>query len=272
MWGQVRPTFYASYDTQQPEGVYLLTRGVLTFLGMLFTGIALVGAIGMITALYPDCLQRVRQERWRYLRDAVWIAGIAWLAGLAVDRVKLLVVNSYPQHFGFGGFPIPDGLDSLLPSWAGISGALLLAFLFPVGLGVVIYYALRVIKRPSLIVTTVLVLSACGAGASAQTGGEFAASLSMSLLSSGFMALVIIFLLRDNILAYVFYGLFKGSLESGYLMLTQSAPEYQLHGWILVSAVLVPTLGSWVWSMKKSRAGNPSSQPGVHTTCGSSSL
>ncbi len=70
-------TFYANYDTQQPEGVYLLTRCVLTLLGMLFAGIGLVGAIGVITALYPDCLQRVRQERWRYLRDAVWIAGIA---------------------------------------------------------------------------------------------------------------------------------------------------------------------------------------------------
>ncbi len=169
--------------------------------------------------------------------------------------MKLLVVNSYPQHFGFGGFPIPAGLDSLLPSWVGLAGALLPAFVFPFGLGVVIYYSLRVIKRPSLIVTAVLVLSACGAGASAQTGGEFAASLSMSLLSSGFMALIIIFLLRDNILAYAFFGLFKGSLENGYLMLTQSPPEYQVHGWILVSAVLVPTLGSWVWGMKKSSAG-----------------
>ncbi len=76
----------------------------------------------------------------------------------------------------------------------------------------------------------------------------------MSLLSGGFMALIIIFLLRDNILAYVFYGLFEGSLETGYQMLTQSAPEYQLHGWILVGVTLALTLGSWIWATKESNA------------------
>lgn len=237
-------TFYAGCDTQQPEGMYLITKSVLAILGILFAGVGLIAAIGMITALYPACLPRIRRERWHYLRDAVWIAGIAWMAGLVVDQLKLLAANTYPEHFAFGRFPIPGGLDSLLPSWDGFAGALFMGCAFPFGLGVVIHYALKVIKRPSLIVTTVLLLAACGAGASAQTGGEFAAALAVSLLSAGHLA--IIFLLRDNMLAYAFYGMFTVSLETSRWLVAQSAPELHMHGWILLSATIVLTFGSWV--------------------------
>lgn len=254
-------TLYASYSTQQPEGVFILTRCLLGLVAMLSAGIGLTGAVGMALSLYPRCLQRIRDERWRYLQDAVWVAVIAWLAGLVINRVRLLAADHFPEHFGAAGFPIPSGLDALLPFWDGMAGALLLAYAFPFAMAVVIYYATKVIVRPSLIVTAVLILSACGAGASAQTAGEFTASFSMSLLNTGAMALILVFLLRDNILAYVLFGLFKGSLEGAYLMVTQPASLFQIHGWLLLGTILALTLGSWVLAMKKSASSE--SQRGV---------
>jgi hypothetical protein len=125
------------------------------------------------------------------------------------------------------------------------------------GLGVIVYYAIRVIERPSLIVTTVLVLSACMAGASTQTGAEFLVAFLLSLMNAGVLALLIIFLLRDNLLAYVFYGLFLGGVQSGYLMLNQSALLFQIHGWITVSLILGLALGTWAWAMRKSAGTGP---------------
>ena len=137
-----------------------------------------------------------------------------------------------------------------------MASALVLAGAAPFGLGVIVYYAIRVIKRPSLIVTTVLVLSACMAGASTQTGAEFLVALLLSLMNAGVLALLIIFLLRDNMLAYVFYGLFSG-VQSGYLMLNQSAQLFQVHGWITVSLILGLALCTWAWAMRKSAGTGP---------------
>ena len=119
------------------------------------------------------------------------------------------------------------------------------------------------IRRTSLIVTAVLVLTACSAGSSAHSGGQFAVSFSLSLIAGGVMALVLIFLLRDNILAYVCYGLLSG-LVRGHEMMTQSAPLYQIHGWALLAVILALVLGSWAWAFRRSElAGShsPSGRP-----------
>ena len=52
-------------------------------------------------------------------------------------------------------------------------------------------------------------------------------------------------------LAYAFYGMFTVSLETGYWLVAQSPPEIHMHGWILLRATIVLTLGSWVWTMRK---------------------
>ena len=244
------PTAYAGYRTEVLESLFVTELVIKYVVSVLFIAFMLAAAFALATTLYPDCLKKLRLHRAAYFKDAAWIALLAWMADVSSRRFVHLLSEPFAEYGNPPGVTSIAGLGSFLPVLEGFASSLAGAFMYPLMTGIVIYYALRVLKRPSFVVAAVIAFGLVSAGAGAHNAGEFYLPFTLFLITTGVKAAVIIFLLRDNILAYVLFGFWSASLEPSYTMLTQAAPFYQIHGgiWMGISVVLVA--GLWLQSRR----------------------
>ena len=63
-------------------------------------------------------------------------------------------------------------------------------------------------------------------------------------------AIVIAFLLRGNIVAYVLLGIFSGTIGGSHDLIMQPSTHYQIHGWLWLSIVVVAVMTLWLQSRR----------------------
>ncbi|MEE2658927.1 MAG: type II CAAX endopeptidase family protein [Candidatus Latescibacterota bacterium] len=236
------PTFYASYPTEIPPSMFTIIAVVIAVIGFLAVGLLVIGAVGLITALYPHAHLRLRPAGLGgQLRDALVLSSLAVAGTLASRRITEIIAMKFPKYAPAPDLSAPGGLDSLLPFLGGLLGAVAMAVAKPVVVGVLLYYALRVIVKPPLWVAAALVFGLAVTGSSSYSSGEFFFSLGNYLFSVGTTAAAIGWFLRDNIPAYILTAFLTASVTGGQRLFEQSAPLYQIHGyvWWSVAALVV---------------------------------
>ena len=244
------PTFFANYPTQISMSIFILIQTVLLIFLALAIGLIIAGSAGLAESMFPGVLSRLSAAGLApQLKDAVLLAGLAVAGGLAADRWMDVLMAAWPQAAVPAGPLVPD-VDNFLPSLNGLGFALTRGLFTPLSAAIVIFYATRVLKRPSVVVVALLTLGACGAGASAYTSAEFFFEFGEFVLSAAFTAAALLWLYRDNIVAYTLTGFLTVSVDGALQLLEQSEPVFGLHGWILLGSAALVVVTLWVLGVR----------------------
>ena len=236
------PTYYEGYTTETTTSVYTVGMVVQSVLGAALIALMITAVLGLMSALYPGSLDRIFRRRPSVaFRDALLLVGLVFVAGKSFDHVGTLLSHHFARFGWAPGPPSVVGLESALPFWSGLTGALAAALSIPIGVAILLFYVLRVLRRPAIIIPVILCLGVAGSGMSAIHAGEFYLNLGQFIMQAVYGAFVIFFLLRDNALAYLLLGFLSSTIEGSYRMMTQSASLYQVHGliWLVLGLALL---------------------------------
>ena len=240
------PAFYATYRTEMPLTLYLIIRLVGFLFSAVLVGLLVAVAAGLCGSLYPEAAERVsRPGLRRQLRDAVPLAALAVAGGLALDRLSGILAAAFPAGAP-SPFPEIPNVGSWAPALGGLLGAVMRGLVLPLAAGVLVYYAVRVLRRPPLVVLVVLAIGAAMAGAGAHRPAEFTYDLGWFVLTAAVLAAAVYWFFRDNIAAYVLTGFLFAAVEDGLGLLEQSA--YAAHGWVLLGLGAALLAGLWMLS------------------------
>jgi len=146
------PTYYSDYETETTTGVYAVGQVVQWVLlsGMLTLMVTTV--LGLMSALYPGRLQSLFASRSvTDFRDALAIAALVYVGGKSYGRLGSLISHHFSRFGSAPGVQQVDGLDAALPFWSGLVGSVGAGLAMPIVAGVLLYYALRVVRRPHFI-------------------------------------------------------------------------------------------------------------------------
>jgi hypothetical protein len=118
----------------------------------------------------------------------------------------------------------------------------------PLTIAVIVFYACRVIQRPSLIVVALLIFFGASAGADAYTAVEFFIALGRSALLAAVYAITLALFFRDNLLAYCLAAFVTATAKGAGQLLQQSSQslQWQGGGWIFIALLLIGAL--WFWT------------------------
>lgn len=240
------PTYYELYSTETTVGVYAVVQAVQWVLVPCLLALMITVALALMSALYPNCLDSLFSSRSSAeFRDALVIAALVYVGGKSFGHLATLIGHHFARFGSAPGVQSMPGMGSALPFWSGLVSGLQASMAVPIVAGVLLYYALRVLRRPHFIILVLVLLSAALAGGSAINAGEFCLSLAQMALRVGYGVLIVYFLLRDNVLAYALFGFLSTAVDGSYHMASQSAPYYQIHGWIWLILSLLLVLGFW---------------------------
>ena len=244
------PTVFASYDTAHTTTVFVIMRLTGVMLLFLLGGAAAALAVALAAGLFPDVAGQARPTtRMPVVRDALAVALMVWVGGLAMERLSLLLAAWLPAYASAPAPPGLPGVDTLLPFWTGLSGALGAALSLPIAAAITVHYAARVLGRTSYVVVALLVLGISISGSGAHSAGEFYLSLAEFALQAGVAAAVIGLYLRDNLLAYVLVAFVPRALDGALDLLAQPSTFYQANGAVLAimaaAAVAAIALRAW---------------------------
>jgi len=239
------PTYYADYSTETTTTVYTVGKVVQAGLGSAMIALLITAVLGLVSALYPGCLDRlIRPRPTAAFRNALIVAGLAFVAGKSFDHVGTLLSHHFARFGSAPGAPSVPGLESALPFWSGLIGSLSAALAMSIGVAVLLFYVLRVLRKPIIIAPLLLLLGVAASGVSAVHAGEFYLNLGQFIMQTTYGAIIIFFLLRDNVLAYLLLGFLSSTIAGVYRLLSQSAPLYQIHGviWLVLGVALLVAL------------------------------
>lgn len=246
-------TFLAAYPTELSVSMFTIIQLVVLVMGALLVGLVVAGAAGLAETMFPGSVTRLSwvslAPQWK---DALLLAALAVAAGLAADRWSDVFMLAWPQAV-LPTAPAAPSVDSLSPALDGLLGALTTGLFAPLSAAMAIFYATRILRRTSIVIVALLVLGACGAGTGAYTAAEFFYGWGQFLLSSGITAIALVWLYRDNIAAYALTGFLTSCVEGGLRLLEQSAPAYQLQGWIWIGAAVVAVVGLTIVAFRTPR-------------------
>ena len=227
------PTFQSAYRTEISQNIFTILQAVGIFFAILGTGLMLVLALALATTLYPDWRQRLDLTRRAHLlRDAGLVAVLILVADKSFGHFTTFLREYFSTHLTSPNLAIVGGLDSFVPFLGGFTNSLLATVFAPMLAGIVVYYARQVLRTPAYVGLTLLGLSAVSAGADAHTSGEFWLAFGLSLLQIAYFALILYYLLRNNILAYALVAFASQTLSGSLKLVEQSAAVYQTNGWI----------------------------------------
>lgn len=179
------------------------------------------------------------------LRDAVPLSVLAVAGGLALDRLGGVLAAAFPAGAPSPFPEIPD-VGSWAPALGGLLGAVGRGLVLPLAAGVLVYYAVRVLRRPPLVILVLLAIGAATAGADAHRPAEFTYDLAGFALTAALLAAAVYWFFRDNIAAYILTGFLFAAVEDGLGLLEQSA--YAAHGWVLLGLGAALLAGLWMLS------------------------
>ena len=245
------PAFYAGYSTAMTTTIFTIMQVVGAVLGLIAVGLGVVCYLGLADSLYPGCLERLRGPgRGGFFRDAALIALLAWVAGKVGDRFAGLVARQFPGFAdpGFGLLSL-TGMNDAAPAVSGLIATLTTGAVMPIAYGIVLFYALKVLKKPAYVIGAVLAWLLISEGG-AFNAGEFLLGAGTSAIKIATVAAVIAFLLRGNILAYILLGVLTATLDPGFDLVRQPASWFQVHGWIWIGIVAAAIAAFWIESRR----------------------
>ena len=243
------PAFLVFYPTQIPMGMFTIIQGVVTIIITLTMGLALVTISGLLTSLFPGTLDTLSRSTLRaWLPDALGLAALTTLARFAGDRWSIWLAGVLPDSVPLTGPSLPSHLADVVPVVSGVLSAISGGLQAPLSVALIVFYACRVIRRPSLVIVALLIFFATSAGADAYTPPEFFISLGRSALMVGIYAIALAFFFRDNLLAYALAIFAHTTMQGAVVLLQQSSVSLQWQGaiWILISIGLLA--GLWIWA------------------------
>ena len=206
-----------------------------------------------MSTLYPDWSFRLRTFcSGPALRDGFLIAVLALVAEGAYEQLIALIQQQFAAHLINPTPALVSDLDSWLPFWNGLSEGLTGALSLPMLLGIAFFYFRRILKKPSYTAFALLAIGLVSAGSSAHDSGEFALALGLFALNLLFVLLLVVFLLRNNLLAYLLFGFLSSGLETAQNLLTLSAPFYRYHGYALLASLFLSVLLFLLWMHRQS--------------------
>ena len=251
------PAFYAFYSTEIPLTLYLITGVAGFLLGSVLLGLLVALAAGLCGSLYPGAADRLNRHGLRpQLRDAVPLSVLAVAGALALDRLGAILAAAFPAGAPSPSPEIPS-VDSWAPALGGLLGAVGTGLVLPLAAGVLVYYAVRVLRRPPLVILALLALGAAMAGADAHRPAEFLYDLGWFVLTAAVLAAAVYWLFRDNAAAYALAAFLFSAVESGLGLLDQSA--YAAHGQVLLGLSAALLAGLWLLSSR----GGPHDEAGA---------
>ncbi len=240
------PSFYGAYATEVPLTLYMVIRLVGFLFSVVTVGLLVAVAAGLCGSLYPAAEDRMGRTGLRLqLRDAVPLAALAVAGRLALDRFSGILAAALPAGASPPSPEIPE-VGSWAPALGGLLGAVMSALLLPLAAAVLVYYAVRVLRRPAVVI---LVLLACGgalAGAEAHRPAEFLYDLAWFALTAALLAAAVYWFFRDNVAAYALTGFLFAAAEGGLGLLDQSA--YAAQGWVMLVGGAAFLAGLWLLS------------------------
>ncbi len=240
------PELYANYSTEIPLALYLIIRLVGFLLGLVAVGLVVAVVSGLCRSLYPVAAERMSRSGLRLqLRDAVPLSVLAVAGGLALDHLAGVLAAALPAGAPAPSPEIPD-IGSWSPALGGLLDAVMRGLLLPLAAGVLVFYAVRVIRRPPLVALLVLALGAAIAGAEAHRPAEFLYDLCWFVLTAALLAAAGYWFFRDNVAAYALAGFLLSAVEDGLGLLDQSA--FAAHGWVLLGLAAALLAGLWTLS------------------------
>jgi len=121
-----------------------------------------------------------------------------------------------------------------------------------VAIGLVIAYAREVLKKRETIGLVVVLVGLIYAGSSFKEWDEFLYRLGDFILQAGLFIVAVVYFLRNNLWAYVFFGFLSSSFESVVSLCGQSAAVFQRHG-IILGLGAGGILLLFIWQSEKSR-------------------
>ena len=254
------PSFYGLYPTETPLGLYVITGIVGFLLAAVFLGLLVALGTGLCSSLYPAAKERMSRSGLRLqLRDAVPLSVLAVAGGLALDRLSGILAAAFPAG---AASPVPRDPGGRRPgARPGRSPRRRGERVGPaLAAGLLVYYAVRVIRRPPLVVLVLLALGAAMAGADAHRPAEFLYDLGWFVLTAAVLAAAVYWLFRDNAAAYALTGFLFTAVESGLGLLDQSA--YASHGGVLLGLSGALVAGLWLLSSR----GGPDHEAGAAPT------
>jgi len=245
------PTFLVFYPTQIPMGMFSIIQAVVTIMATLFMGLVLIAGSGLFASLFPGTLGTLSRGTLRaWLPDAIGLSLLAGAASLCADRWSKWLVGVLPDSVPIHGPAVPGQLSDVIPVLSGVVSALSSALQAPLWIAVVVYYACRVIRRPSIIIVALLAFYGASAGASAYTPIEFFVALGRSCLIAAVYAFALSQFFRDNLLAYGLAAFVTTTAKGAGLLLLQSSTTLQWQGgvWILIGVTVLASL--WIWARR----------------------
>jgi len=243
------PAFLVFYPTQIPMGVFSIIQGVVTIIATLFMGLMLAAASGLFASLFQGTLDSLSRGCLRaWLPDALGLSLLAAVAGFSADRWATWLVGVLPASVPIHGPTIPGHLSDFVPVLSGAIGAFSSGLQAPLAIAVIVFYACRVIRRPSLIVVALLMFFGASAGADAYTAVEFCIALGRSALLAAVYAIALACFFRDNLLAYCLAAFVTATAKGAVQLLQQSneSLQWQGGGWIFITLLIIGAL--WLWA------------------------
>ena len=115
----------AADTTETTTSVYTVGMVVQSVLGAAMIALMITAVLGLMSALYPGSLDRIFRRRPSVaFRDALLLAGLVFVAGKSFDHVGTLLSHHFARFGSAPGPPSVIGLESALPFWSGLTGAL----------------------------------------------------------------------------------------------------------------------------------------------------
>ena len=242
------PVVERAYDTRLTLSIFTITQILSFVLGSLGVGLLILAALGVATSIYPDWPARLRAaRRVPEFRDAVVGVALILVAGEAWLHLRGYVESRFIASNPSLGFGLPSALDQFLPLWNALSDGVTGAIFAPIIAGFVLYYSRVVIKKKLYGVLAGVGVGLILSGSNAVYFDEFLFELLMFGTSVGFAVAAIVWVLRNNLLAYVLLGfatVFSAVKGLGAL----SAPAYQVQAGILL-LVAVAAVGCVWWRL-----------------------
>jgi len=141
-------------------------------------------------------------------------------------------------------------MDSLLPIVSQAYYAVYLSFGLSIVMGIMIFYARHVIRHFVGIILVMAVVGSVLVGLSAVNAGEFWVNWSLLMFDAAFTWFIIVFLLRDNFLAYLITGFLATSANMAILWLKQPILSYRLQGVLWIVLIIMMVVSLWRYAKK----------------------
>ncbi len=247
------PTFFQKYDTSQALGTFLGGKAIGFLLTPAFLGLVMVLAVALAVALFRALhphemapvkwfgLLRLREGGVRFWLDALLLGGSLVLIRRGIGQVGSFVNYHWlTDYLKPGGFS-PPGLNTYLPFLdrlvSAVGGSLLVLF---AALAAVLIWQ-RALKR-IWVLAVIFGLTAVlmGTVGPARDLYHFAVLVGLNLISWGTLILLVGWVVRFNLLAYMIAFWASALIGPGLSLLETAVPFYQANGAAMLLLGLVP--------------------------------